>query len=121
VLLRQKEGAAWVALEQRRSNANPALGVFEDAAFEQWTMPLGPGDRFCVYTDGIIECPDAREQPWGPRRFREALTRYDGRPLPEAKTGVLAEVERFAGGRIAADDVTLLMVEVHSVGAERRL
>jgi serine phosphatase RsbU (regulator of sigma subunit) len=46
------------------------------------------------------------------RRFREALARQDDRPLPEAKAGVLAEVERFAGGKIAADDATLLMVEV---------
>lgn len=117
VLLHQTDGAAWVALEPKRSSANPALGVFEDAAYEQWTVPLGAGDRFCVYTDGIIECPDAQERPWGARRFREALARHDERPLPEAKMGVLAEVERFAGGRIEADDATLLMVEVREAGA----
>jgi serine phosphatase RsbU (regulator of sigma subunit) len=112
VLLRQSRGASWSMLEPKRSKANPALGVFEDAVFEQWTIPLSTGDRFCVYTVGIIECPDARDQPWGVRRFREALARQDDRPLPEAKAGVLAEVERFAGGKIAADDATLLMVEV---------
>jgi sigma-B regulation protein RsbU (phosphoserine phosphatase) len=112
VLLHQTAGQAWLALEPPRSSANPALGVFGDAAYEQRIMPLGAGDRFCVYTDGIIECPDAREQPWGARRFREALARQDSRPLPQAKSGVLAEVEQFAGGRIAADDATLVMVEV---------
>lgn len=114
VLLRQRQRAGWAALEPTGLTplANPALGVFEDAAYEQWTLPLDAGDRFCVYTDGIIECPDAQEKPWGERRFREALARQDERPLAEAKTGVLAEVERFAGGRIGADDATLLMVEV---------
>jgi serine phosphatase RsbU (regulator of sigma subunit) len=115
VLLHQRGRAAWVALEPPRSSVNPALGVFQDAVYEQWTMPLGARDRFCVYTDGIIECPDAQEQPWGALRFREALAKHDERPLPEAKVGVLAEVERFAGGTIAADDATLLMVEVRGV------
>ena len=112
VLLRQRAGSPWLALEPSHSRANPALGVFEDAAYEQWTLPLSAGDRFCVYTDGIIERPDTCEQPWGARRFREALARHDERPLPEAKSGVLAEVERFAGGGFAVDDETLLMVEV---------
>ena len=114
VLLRQKPGAPWSALEPPQSNrlGNPALGVFEDAAYEQWTVPLAAGDRFCMYTDGIIECPDARDQPWGAKRFRESLARQNERSLAYAKKAVLGEVEQFAGGRLEADDATLLIVEV---------
>jgi len=116
LLLRQKPGAPWAAMEPLSSSAfvNPALGVFEDATYEQWTLRLEKGDRFCVYTDGIIEAPDPAEQPWGPRRFREALERQDAESLPQAKAAVLAEIERFTGEGLRADDATLLMVEVRA-------
>lgn len=119
VLLRKAPGAPWDALEPGRSHVgmNPALGVFDDAAYEQWTMRLDAGDRFCVYTDGIVEYPNASQQPWGANRFRDALAQQDHRALTDAKAAVLAEVERFAASNTADDDVTLLMVEVRASSA----
>ena len=121
VLLRQKRAGDWSAVEiPRRAGAvNPSLGVFPDASFEQASLPLTAGDRFCVYTDGVTDCPDPQDQPFGDRRFRETLHGHNERPLTEAKCGVVRELEHYAGGKLTADDTTLLMVEVRAIGSRQ--
>jgi sigma-B regulation protein RsbU (phosphoserine phosphatase) len=113
-LLKQKSGSEWSRIELQPKSAltNPSLGVFDDAVYEQGTVPLAPGDRFCVYTDGVTDCPDSGDRPFGERRLRDLLTRHDDRPLPAAKAAILEELREHAGGALTADDTTLLMVEV---------
>jgi sigma-B regulation protein RsbU (phosphoserine phosphatase) len=114
VLLSQKHGGVWSPVEIPRSPElfNAALGVFPEARYEQATLTLGHGDRFCVYTDGITECPDPQDEPFGDRRLRDLLRQVNDRALPAAKIHVLQELQAFAGGPLTADDTTLVMVEV---------
>ncbi len=125
VMLRQKSmngssASGWEVVEipRRPGAVNTSLGVFPDAEFEQAMLPLAVGDRFCVYTDGVTDCPDPRDRPFGDRRLREVLGGLNDRTLPEAKTGVLRELEKYAGGPLRADDTTLLMVEVRAASSD---
>jgi sigma-B regulation protein RsbU (phosphoserine phosphatase) len=117
VLLKQRKGGDWSRVELPADSGltNPSLGVFDDALFEQGTLPLAPGDRFCLYTDGVTDCPDPADQPFGERCLRDALARHDQHPLSTAKAGILNELRRHAAGPLTADDTTLLMVEVMAV------
>jgi sigma-B regulation protein RsbU (phosphoserine phosphatase) len=110
VLLKQRKGGDWSRVELPGSaRTNPSLGIFDDARFEQGTLPLQPGDRFCVYTDGVTDCPSPDDQPFGEFRLKDALARRDGQPVATAKAGILEDLRSYAGGALTADDTTLVV------------
>ena len=89
----------------------------------QHTYPLGehalrPGDVLVAYTDGL---PDARsfdEQRFGKQRVRDTIAQFL-RAEPGATAQRIVEhvswtLRQFVGIRLAADDVTLVVVRIRS-------
>jgi sigma-B regulation protein RsbU (phosphoserine phosphatase) len=86
------------------------IGMIEEAAFEDETLTLEPGDRLYFYTDGAIEALNAGEEEFGHARLLEEFGRWRGRPLREGLDLVAGTVRAWCGGRLM-DDVSLLAVE----------
>jgi PAS domain S-box-containing protein len=86
------------------------IGMIEEAAFEDETLTLDPGDRLYFYTDGAIEASNAGEQEFGHARLLEEFGRWRDRPLREGLDLVADTVRAWCGGRLM-DDVSLLAVE----------
>lgn len=83
----------------------PALGLGEDASFDEVSFTLEPGDRLLLYTDGLIQPGSIPE----PGRLPELLRPRTGTPR-ELLAGLLVD----AGSEAAPedrDDVTLLLLE----------
>jgi len=61
-----------------------ALGVFADVSFELQTVSVSPGDRFMIYTDGLIERA-ARQKVWSSELWRllDAAKEIDGLDISE--------------------------------------
>ncbi len=88
-----------------------ALGVTTEAGIESMRMDLGPADRLVLYTDGVTEAENPREQEFGDARllgWLQANRETSGQPLID---GVIAEVLRYGGGVRPRDDMTLMCLE----------
>jgi len=88
------------------------LGVFESVILEKWEISVDPGDRFYLYTDGLIEdhlLPGGGRHS-GVERLRRACERRHRLPLPEAVNAVTGDVR--PAEEPADDDLLLLAVEV---------
>jgi phosphoserine phosphatase RsbU/P len=83
------------------------IGAFADAVFEATEVPLSPGDRFFLYSDGLIESRGREEN--GLDRLVAACGAHQGSPLAAMVQSVVAELTR---GALGQDDVLLLGVEV---------
>jgi len=83
------------------------LGVFDAPVFEAATMPAGPGSRFWMYTDGLVE-DFAAGISWkkGMERLVECVAGLGDLPLKEA----LAAASAALGSRHSAGDDRLLLV-----------
>lgn len=92
--------------------ANMALGVSPDAVYSQQAMPLTPGDRLFLYTDGVVEAFDTEENQFGQHRLLDVLHEHAEKSLPELKNAVLAALRLHTGGPFRHDDVTFLAAEV---------
>jgi sigma-B regulation protein RsbU (phosphoserine phosphatase) len=90
-----------------------ALGLLEDAVPEEAeeVLEFRPGDRMVLYTDGITESFDHRQEQFGLARLRQALLDYRHAPLPEVKAAILNRVEAWRNGP-ASDDSSLVLVEI---------
>jgi sigma-B regulation protein RsbU (phosphoserine phosphatase) len=86
------------------------VGMIEEAAFEDRTLTLEPGDRLYLYTDGAVEARNADDEEFGPARLLQEFRRWRDRPLREGLDLAAAAVRAWCGGRLD-DDVSLLAVE----------
>jgi phosphoserine phosphatase RsbU/P len=98
--------------EARRLDAGGAvLGVFPEWRFQQTEIALAAGDRLVLFTDGISEASNARDEEFGEDRLVELIRALRDRGAHELKDRILQAVANFTGGR-AQDDATLVVVAV---------
>ena len=99
---------------------NYALGLIDDAEFEQETIDLASGDMIYLYTDGVTEALNEREELYGDDRLEQCLNRVNVKNLSVEE--VLEEVRRsldeYVGNTAQSDDITMLAVRLSS---KRRL
>jgi sigma-B regulation protein RsbU (phosphoserine phosphatase) len=84
------------------------MRLIADWTCEQKAVDIAPGDRLVVFSDGVTEARNAREEEFGEARLVEAVLREGPRPLALLPAAILAAVEGFTGTP-QADDVTLLV------------
>jgi sigma-B regulation protein RsbU (phosphoserine phosphatase) len=103
-ILRMSDGST-VGLDSTGPLISPALPGLE---WKREAAAWDDGNTLLLYTDGILEASNDQEI-FGAKRIAEILahTTADGAGLLKA---ILAEVDRFSGGRPPADDMTLLTV-----------
>jgi sigma-B regulation protein RsbU (phosphoserine phosphatase) len=104
-LLRRREGA----IEPLHEGGIP-LGLFESSRFEVGEVPFESGDSLLLYSDGISEAFDTRDEQFGEERllalWKERGNRSPGVVIAE----LLAEVQRFRGSASQSDDMTAVVV-----------
>jgi sigma-B regulation protein RsbU (phosphoserine phosphatase) len=65
-----------------------------------------------LFTDGVTESMNARDEEWGEDSLLEFVNDCHGRPAFEVMTKVLAAAEGFAAGASQHDDMTLVVLRV---------
>jgi sigma-B regulation protein RsbU (phosphoserine phosphatase) len=83
------------------------LGILPGIDFGQEDLALAPGDTVVLYTDGIIEAMNARDELYGYERLEELIRK--GPSDPDALTSaIIGDVNRFTGLSPQHDDMTLV-------------
>jgi phosphoserine phosphatase RsbU/P len=88
-----------------------ALGILGDACYEAADTAFGPGDRLVLYTDGITEASNPRDEEFGEERLMASLAARRGATAAELVDGIMADVLAFAAGVKPRDDMTLLVLD----------
>ncbi len=91
---------------------NIPLAVAPDTLYGQLTIPLAPGDRLFVYTDGITEASSPEGDVFGYARLKDVLDANTKASLSELKSAVLRAVHQHAKKALTHDDVTLIALEI---------
>ena len=82
------------------------LGVTADIPYEQITHKLNPGDVVTLYTDGINEAMNERDDLYTIERLTKQLA-LPANNLSEIGRQILDDVKRFVGTRSPNDDMCL--------------
>jgi sigma-B regulation protein RsbU (phosphoserine phosphatase) len=83
-----------------------------DSLLEEMTVPLGAGDLFVLYTDGISEAMNGQGDCFGDTRFGAVIEEQADRPFEELRERILREVAAFVGSAPQEDDMTMLLLKV---------
>ena len=88
------------------------LGIMPDERYAEREVALEPGDRVCLYTDGLIEARNEIGEQFGADRLTACLERHGREPAGGVLAHVLAGQQEFAGGARLTDDVTVVIADV---------
>ncbi len=94
------------------NTAGLPIAMFDTARYADLTVQLQPGDRVCLFSDGIVEqaSPSSGEE-FG-RNQLVGLLKADKTPdINEAVTHAIDALANWAGGRRFTDDVSLVVLE----------
>ncbi|MBR1659550.1 MAG: SpoIIE family protein phosphatase, partial [Oscillospiraceae bacterium] len=100
-----RAGGRYELVQYRHS---PAVATLEGIRFREHEFALQPGDSLFVYTDGVPEATDARDELYGTERMIAALNRSPEAPPAEALAAVKGSVDAFVGEAPQFDDITML-------------
>jgi serine phosphatase RsbU (regulator of sigma subunit) len=89
------------------------LGDTFDRLLEEVTLPLGRGDLFVLYTDGISEAMNAEGDCFGDQRLVELAERNADLPSDDLRERILTEVHTFAGDAAQHDDMTMVLLKIN--------
>lgn len=87
-----------------------ALGLDEDAEYDDVALQLAPGDTLLVYTDGVLEAENASRELFGDARLENLMREHGALPAEALLQRLTQEVEQFCAGAPATDDLTALVV-----------
>jgi len=106
-ILRRKNGAV-----ERLSNGGLPLGIQPDEKYESGATNLQPGDWLIIFTDGLVEALNIREEEYGEARLLDVLN-TSVEVLPDRLIlRIMASVDAFVGATPQHDDITCMLVKV---------
>jgi sigma-B regulation protein RsbU (phosphoserine phosphatase) len=107
-LLRWREGK----LERIESNGL-LFGVIADPDYPVRRLPIHSGDRFLLYTDGVIEPENARGDSFGDTMLEQVVRKNQSRPTSDLSDQLIAEIRLWQpASRAQQDDITLIVLDV---------
>ena len=89
------------------------LAVMEGKRFRQHRFTLAPGDSLFVYTDGVSEAINEKEQLFGSERMLEALNEDPAASPQTLLKNVRTRVDDFAGSADQFDDITMMCLRIN--------
>ena len=87
------------------------LGIQPEAKYESASVTLAPGDWLIIFTDGLPEAENARQEEYGETRLLAAIAAGAATAPSDMLKRLMAEVDLFVGSTPQHDDVTCLLVK----------
>ena len=84
------------------------LAAMEGVPLKEYEIDLNAGDRLFVYTDGVPEAINEKEEAYGTDRLTMKLNQLKNVPQEQALESVLRDIRNFAGAAEQFDDITML-------------
>ena len=95
------------------------LGMFPEAVYSSIELPLHPGDRYLLYTDGLPESKNSEGEEFGLARCQQFLEAHAQLGATELIDELLRQVSLWTGhasGTAPEDDMTLVILDYSGQG-----
>jgi sigma-B regulation protein RsbU (phosphoserine phosphatase) len=103
----------WDGKLERVESNGLLFGVMADPDYPVCDLPIRSGDRFLLYTDGVVEPENAGGDSFGDRKLEEVVRNNQSRPPSEMSDQLLSEIRLWqSAGLGQQDDITLIVIDV---------
>jgi sigma-B regulation protein RsbU (phosphoserine phosphatase) len=96
----------------RLETGGTVVGMFTDSFYEKATLKMLHGDVLLLFTDGISEAMNLKDEEFGEERLARLVGAHLNLPVDELRDLILKEVDAFVGEAPQFDDCTLVVARV---------
>ena len=105
-LLKHQEEYNWL-----KSKPSFVLGGMENINYTQEKIQLSAGDQILLYTDGITEAINEKEEFFGDSRLIDVINNEQFSNVTEVLSSIKTNIDVFVGDLDQFDDITMLILE----------
>ena len=105
-ILRKKSGV----VERLEAGGIP-IGIFAESSYQVGTTRLENADWLVIFTDGIVEAVNAKDEEYGEPELIRLVDRESGSTPAELLRRMWAELDTFVGNTPQHDDITCLLLK----------
>ena len=87
-------------------------GLLDNREYEELIFEVQRGDLLVLYSDGITDQPNPKEEEYGRGHLSKALRRLCGKGPEVVAEQIMADLDEFANGMPRFDDQTLIVLKV---------
>jgi serine phosphatase RsbU (regulator of sigma subunit) len=98
--------------------AGMVLGVHKEETYQEGRARLQPNDTLVIFSDGVTEASDLREEPFGVERLARLVAALRGLSSDQIVAAIHREVAAFTRGSEPSDDITVVVVRRTDASAE---
>ncbi|WP_239057137.1 SpoIIE family protein phosphatase [Desulfovibrio sp. JC010] len=96
-----------------------ALGIFDEARYDEFDIELHEGEIIFIGTDGIWEARNTKDEMFGRDRLDQLIFANAHRSAAEIQQEVIAAVYKFQDGMEQEDDITLVIIKVNKFNKDK--
>src|SRR3954453_6651010 len=86
-------------------------GILPEVKYQAGTVSLLPGDWLVIFTDGLVEAENARQEDYGEGRLLNVIQAANSLSPAELLKRLIAELDLFVGTTPQHDDVTCMLLK----------
>ena len=94
------------------------LGVFDYISFRTGKIKMNPGDKLFLFTDGVTEAFNDREEVYGEERLESLLMQHLPLPVNNIVNKTMESVKSYVDGAPQSDDITLLSISLNDLDGQ---
>lgn len=87
------------------------FGIMPEVSYQSATVTLAPGDWLVIFTDGLVEAVNARDEEYGEARLQAAIDVGRSMMPPEMLNRLMGELDAFVGNTPQHDDITCMLIK----------
>ena len=96
----------------RLETGGPVIGLLPHRSYERGVFLCEARDLMVLFTDGVSESMNGRDEEWGEERLIELAKTCHGLSALEGMRRILAAAQAFAAGASQHDDMTLVVLRL---------
>jgi len=94
-----------------KKSGGMAIGVMEGMDYPTAKLHLQPGEYLYMYTDGVTEATNTKEELFSEERLREDLSKIQDKPIKDVVSDIMLKIDSFSMGMPQADDITMMVLK----------
>lgn len=110
--LLKKAGAPFVYMDHKTYKRSIMLGMREGVRYKDNQISLGRGDVLYLYTDGVTEANNEKEELYGEERLLRCVQENYKQPPKQMIRTIREDIDRFAGEAEQFDDITMVVLKM---------
>jgi sigma-B regulation protein RsbU (phosphoserine phosphatase) len=103
---------------ERLDKGGLPIGMMQGVSYQEGTIVFNPGDVLVIYSDGITESINERDEEFDEDRLIEVVKNNLGRSASGVRDRIDEALSRFVGTTAPVDDMTLMIIKRTDAGLD---